>query len=89
MTPPKCATQLDNVTNSLGAPLGLGPLPVQAAWMTWDSTFAVLAEESEDEAEPELMPHRQRRRAVSPPASYLPNKILSDPLKLNLISAQK
>ena len=57
--------------------------------MTWDSTFAVLAEESEDEAEPELMLHRQRRRVVSPLASHLPNKILSDPLKLNLISAQK
>ena len=34
VTPPKCATQLDNVTNSLGAPLGLHSLPVQAAWMT-------------------------------------------------------
>ena len=112
--PPTRATQLEDVTNSLGAALGLDPLPNSvsdvdkemisdhgdstfldnferdlgvvfpvvgttiddgvrphggavvpaSAGIGYNGRFAVLAEESEDEAEPEVM--LQRRRVVSP-----------------------
>ena len=49
-----------------GVRLHGGAVVLASAGIDCNGRFAVLAEESEDEAEPELMPHRQRRRVVRP-----------------------